>query len=96
MSEWFDERQSFAHGIMFGASGLFGSFIPTIYTKLLHSFGQQVALLVHGGGVLILTMGVLIWIDHRIPIRSDSTEDEKNISDPARSTVYDFWTKTSF
>lgn len=69
MEEWFDKRQSFAYGLMFGASGLFGSFLPTVYTRLLHRFGRKITLLSHGAGILLLVTGALLCIDHRIPLK---------------------------
>ncbi|KAH7120867.1 major facilitator superfamily domain-containing protein [Dendryphion nanum] len=91
MSEWFDKRQSFAYGVMFGASGLFGSFLPTVYTKLLHTYGQKITLICHGGGVLVLTTSALLCIGHRTPL-------EHKLPATAAQTYqrYDFWKKVSF
>ncbi|KAL6712132.1 hypothetical protein ACN47E_000009 [Coniothyrium glycines] len=96
MSEWFDRRQSFAYGIMFGASGLFGALMPGIYTKLLHSFGQRITLLSHGAGVLLLVVGAMFCIDHRIPLRKLESESEKTDVISPTPAPFDFWKKTSF
>ncbi|KAF2010556.1 MFS general substrate transporter [Aaosphaeria arxii CBS 175.79] len=96
MSEWFDKRQSFAYGIMFGSSGLCGSFMPTVYSKLLHASGQRFTLLVYGSGVLVLTTGALLCVGHRIPLNERGTLHEAEKMHPPSSSNYDFWTKASF
>jgi MFS family permease len=75
---------------MFGASGLFGSFLPTVYTRLLHRYGQKITLLSHGAGVLLLTTGALLCIDHRVPLEK---EVKRQVAVP---TSVDFLKKGSF
>lgn len=89
VAEWFDKRQSFAYGVLFGASRLFGSFLPFVYTSALHRFGQRRTLIGHGCSVLLLTISALFCIRPRVPLPpyQRKIELKKN---------YDFVRKTSF
>lgn len=77
MAEWFDKRQSFAYGVMFGASGLFGAFLPAVYTRLLEKFGHKITLLSHGAGVLVLTTIALLCVSHRVPLDKSTNSTSK-------------------
>ena len=49
------------------SSGIFGSFLPVVYTKILGLYGQKVTLLAHGIAVLTLGIIALTCIRYRIP-----------------------------
>ena len=74
---------------MLATAGLFGSFLPIVYTKILHIYGQKITLLCHGGGILILTTCALTCIGHRVP-------PGKNLPTLHTPRRYSFWNKPSF
>jgi MFS family permease len=90
MSQWFDKRQSLAYGLMLSASGIFGSFLPTLYNKLLYVFGQKITLFGHAGFVAILTTIALFCIHPRVPYQETISKD------PSRKTDARFLKDISF
>ncbi|KAF2115462.1 major facilitator superfamily domain-containing protein [Lophiotrema nucula] len=90
MSEWFDKRKSFAYGVMCADIGIGGTFLPTVYSKLLHRYGYRTTLLGWAVAVLVFTTPALLCIRHRVPpaARSEATAP--------RASNFSFFLKPSF
>lgn len=89
MPDWFEKRQSFAWGVVFGTSGIFGSFIPTVHTILLERFGQKITLLVHALSVFSITTIALCCIKSRLPGGLAARKKDSSFSQ-------DYWRNPSF
>ncbi|KAF2730721.1 MFS general substrate transporter, partial [Polyplosphaeria fusca] len=87
---WFDKRQSFAYGVMYGMSRLIETFLPFVYVASLHSFGQRGTLLGHGCGALLLSTIALFCVRPRTPEppKQQPVESTRDYSFAKRASFY--------
>ncbi|KAJ9641445.1 hypothetical protein H2199_005415 [Coniosporium tulheliwenetii] len=78
LNQWFDKKRGLAYGILFGASGISGLFLPFLLEALLHRFGFRTTLRAFAVATALCSGPGLLMIKPRIPPAMISRKPGRN------------------
>ena len=98
LNEWFVQRRGLAYGILFGASGVTGLFLPVCMEWMLEQHGFRVALRVYALVTIVVSMPGLLLIRPRRPAgrETKATMEKRGSSGGTLGSLQPFLTNKRF